>query len=230
MEIGGRKFSAVLFDYDGVLGRTAEDNCLAWEHAFAEVGGRIDREEYLLMEGKKSPETARHFLAKNGLPESLAEKVVEIKNRYYAEHNSFYTYPGVEALLEGLKAAGVKLAVVSGGSAERLLSPPSNAILPFFDAVITARDCPISKPAPDPYLAAAAKLGVKPEECLVVENAPLGIEAAKRAGMACVAVCSTVERRHLEGAEWVAGEIAGLTALFSGGITDSFCPRSGDGE
>jgi beta-phosphoglucomutase len=211
------EFQAVLFDFDGVIGRTLEDNYQAWVHVFAEFGAVIDAEEYFLMEGRRSTHTVRHFLAKNGLDPELAPEVIARKNEYYARHNTFQLYEGVGDLLRALRAAELKLGVVSGGSAARLHSPPSCEVLPLFDVVVTGDDCPAGKPAPDPYLMAAAKLAVEPEACLVIENAPLGIEAAKSAGMECIALCSTLARAHLQRADRVLDNLRDLKVLLVGG-------------
>ena len=76
-----------------------------------------------------------------------------------------------------------------------------------------------SKPSPEPYLKAAEKLVIIPRECLVVENAPLGIESAKNAGMTCIAVASTLEKQYLEGADKIVDCIIEINAILEkGGI------------
>lgn len=219
-------YQAVLFDFDGVIGNTLEDNYQAWAHVFKQFNAVIDREEYFLMEGRRSIDIIRHFLIKNGLAPDLAPEILRRKHEYYAAHNRFSTYAGVEEVVALLKAAAIKTAVVSGGSAKRLLSPPSNSVLPMFDAVITGDECPNTKPAPDPYLLAAQKLNLPPRACLVVENAPLGIEAAKSAGMDCVALCSTLARRHLSRADHVLEDMEQFKVL----LVKRRSPSDGEGR
>ncbi len=215
-------YDAVLFDFDGVLADTLGDNHRAWEAAFDRFGGKIDREEYFAMEGRRSNEMVPHFLKKSGLPVELTDEIIRIKNEYYAANNEFRLYDGVEDLLAELRTAGIKIALVSGGSKARLMSPPSDSILPLFDTVILGDDCEKTKPDPEPYLSAARRLGVEPSRCVVVENAPLGIAAAKAAGMFCVALKSTLGESYLVEAscvvsgveelrDWLMTSVAALT-------------------
>jgi beta-phosphoglucomutase len=79
-----------------------------------------------------------------------------------------------------------------------------------FDFIITGDEVPRAKPFPDPYLTAAHHLGILPEQCMVVENAPLGIEAAKNAGMYCVAIATTLGEEYLTAADLILRNIAEL--------------------
>lgn len=197
-------FQAVLFDFDGVLSSTHEDNYAAWIHAFSSCSLMPpDEEEYALMEGKRSSEMVPHFLRKHGADEMLTPVIIDRKNEYYAKNAKLSLYPGATELVGILHAANIKIAVVSGGSAARLRSIECLKLLRAFDVIITGEDCRETKPSPHPYLRAAEALKIPPEECLVIENAPLGIEAARRAGMHCVAISSTLEKSHLAGADMV---------------------------
>jgi beta-phosphoglucomutase-like phosphatase (HAD superfamily) len=84
-----------------------------------------------------------------------------------------------------------------------------------FEVVITGDAVENAKPHPECYLSAAGILSVPPRQCLAVENSPLGIESAKRARMHCIAVCSTLERKHLGNADFVVDDIFGLYEFFS---------------
>ena len=203
-------YQAVLFDFDGVLGLTHEDNLEAWRHAFSSYGLSFDEEEYLLLEGKRSTDIVSQLIRASSADQSLVPELIDCKNRYYAEHNSFALYPGVRELIDDLRKCGLKLALVSGGSSARLRKEPCDKFLPMFDVVLTSDDCKRCKPDPDPYLSAAEMLGVQPEDCLVIENAPLGIQAAKSAGMDCVAISSTLKSTHLLEADIVMEDIRSL--------------------
>ena len=76
-----------------------------------------------------------------------------------------------------------------------------DGFLEKFDALVTGEDTRHGKPSPEPYLKAVEKLNLRPEDCLAVENAPLGIESAKKAGLYCAAVCSTLDRSYLTAAD-----------------------------
>jgi beta-phosphoglucomutase len=183
---------AIIFDFDGVIARTLEDSCTAWSQACAEYGLSFDREEFLLAEGRKSTEYISKVLARHGLSTSLAASVAERKNQIYGEIHSFAFYEGVEQLIHELRERGVKTAVVSGGSRARLLQEPSGSLLRQLDFVITGDDVARGKPDPEIFRKASEALTTLPRNCLVIENAPLGIKAAKAAGMQCMAVCSTL--------------------------------------
>lgn len=196
-----RPVRAVLFDFDGVIGDTVDDNFRAWQAAFAEYGITADREECCLLEGRKTAELATEVLRRHGGDPTLGAAIGATKDAHYRAHNSFSFYPGVEALIPELQRRGLKIGVVSGGMLRRLMTPLTEPFLRTFDAIVTGDDCAHGKPDPEPFLRGAEKLGVPPAMCLVVENAPLGISAAKRAGMRCIAVTTSLSAEHLREAD-----------------------------
>ncbi len=194
---------AILFDFDGVLGQTMEDNFRAWQAALTELGLEIGSEEYFLLEGMKLPEVARTLGVKNGITNADWEGVVKRKEDFYKKRNSFTLYPGVIELIKQLREKGVPLAIVSAARKLRLEDSVPAGFLDNFGAIITGEKTERGKPFPDPYLAAAKELGVSIMDCLVVENAPLGIEAAKEAGAFCIAICSTLSQDKLARADQI---------------------------
>lgn len=194
---------AILFDFDGVIGDTIDDNFRAWSAAFAAHGIAADRVECCLLEGKKTAELATEVLRRRGGDTSLGAAIGAAKDAHYRAHNSFRFYPGVETLIPTLQQQGFKVGVVSGGMLRRLLTPATEPFLSTFDAIVTGDDCTNGKPDPEPFLRCAEKLGVSPSACLVVENAPLGVQAAKRAGMRCIAVTTSLATEHLSEADAV---------------------------
>ena len=210
----GASYSAVLFDFDGVLGRTLEDNHAAWASALGEHGIPITAEEYFVLEGARPLQVAETMLRRHGRATDDAPKIVAAKERFYAANHSFSFYDGALALTERLREAGMKLGLVSGALRRRLVDTCGEPFLTRFAAVVTSEDVRHGKPDPEPYLRAAEKLAVEPEECLVVENAPLGIRSARSAGMDCVAITSTLDRRFLGEANAVIASLAELTPAF----------------
>ena len=215
------KFKAVLFDFDGVIGRTMEDSCRAWAQACTENGVTFDPEEFYLCEGMKSSEYARRLMERHGRDSLEADKLVARKNEIYSANNQFSFYVGIESLVERLRDDGIKVGVVSGGSRQRLLSGRSGELLKRCDAVVTGDELTQGKPSPEGYMRAAHELKVAPAECLVIENAPLGIESAKNAGMTCIGVCSTLSCNHLRGADEVVTDHAELMQFFVDGVSFS---------
>jgi HAD superfamily hydrolase (TIGR01509 family) len=207
------KYKALLFDFDGVIGRTMEDNYNAWAYAFDTVNVRLDRVEYFLLEGRDTRSVASSILRKNSLDESLVEEIVAIKEKHYLQHNSFEFYPGAVDFINSV-ANKFKLGLVSGASTERLGKTLPAGFLGKFQSVITGDKIRSPKPSPEPYLLASSYLGVSPSVCLVIENAPLGIASAKEAKMDCVAVCSTLDRKYLSDADFIVDNVWSLTQLF----------------
>ncbi len=205
-----RDYKAVLFDFDGVLGKTLEDNYRAWEYALTQQGVPITREEYYLLEGVTPAQVAGHFLARHGAGPDLIPRVVEVKETHYHQHHRFMFYEGAQRLIDSIRKSRIRLGLVSGAGRSRLKATCGSDFLELFDAVVTADDFGRGKPAPDPYLMAAKHLSLRPDECLVVENAPLGIRAAKAANMDCVAISSTLDKRHLLEADVVIENLAQL--------------------
>jgi beta-phosphoglucomutase len=189
---------AVLFDFDGTLARTMEDNFLAWQAVMAAHGVHLQPQDYYPLEGLRVEELARRFSSMHGdgaAPDAGA--LVRQKDDYYLVHHQFALYPGVEEEVARLRAARVPMGLVTTGLRPRLQKSVPASFLAQFDAVVTGEDTEEGKPSPAPYLAGAWRLGVEPEACLIVENAPLGITAAKRAGSYCIALCTTLDRAFL---------------------------------
>lgn len=150
------------------------------------------------------------------LPESI-EELRELDESFrcdYFKHIAVINInEGVISLLSEIKSAGLKLAVATSSSpaiAKILLTRCE--ILTFFDAIVTTSEAGKSKPAPDVYLLAAQKIGVAPANCIVFEDSPNGLSAAKSAGMYCVAIQSDGEFiRKLSNADYLLRTFSGIT-------------------
>lgn len=197
---------AVIFDVDGVLVKSMENHAAAYQQAFADIGVRIDPAEVFANEGRRSREVIVSLAQERGLDLSEA-KMDEMNRRKQAVFHGFGPapiYPGVQDLLERIKAHGLQLAAVTGTTRANV-DHHLGEVAQLFDVVVTADDVTRTKPDPEPYLAALSKLKLKPEECRVVENAPLGVKAARAAGLRVIGVTTTNPPEVLRkaGAEWV---------------------------
>ena len=123
---------------------------------------------------------------------NLFSLIVKEKETHYMQNHSFKLYPGAVQLVKNLKVKGYLLGLVTGGNAKRLLNIGIESLLELFDVRITGDMVNKGKPSPEPYLKAAKILNVNNNSCLVIENAPLGIKSAKKSGMTCIAVSSTL--------------------------------------
>lgn len=188
---------------------------MAWRAALESHSVALKPEDYYPLEGTPLRDLAARFLGPRADPQSV-NALIDRKEKYYLTHHRLELYPGVEALLAALRRRGMALGIVTAGLRDRIERSVPAAFLARFDTVVTGDQTPRGKPHPDPYLAGAKALNVATDECLAVENAPLGIEAAKSAGMYCVAVCSTVAADRLSRADEVVpsiGELASSRAL-----------------
>lgn len=194
---------AVIFDFDGVLADTMFDNCKAWQEAFALYGFQMDAIEYYRLEGMGRFQIAEYFIEKYLLKPSIKKNLVEAKEMNYKKNNSFKYYDFVNEIFSFLNEKGISTAIVTGASKTRIKEHLDENISQYLKALVTADDVINTKPNPEPYLTAAAMLGMNPNECLVIENAILGIESAKAAGCKCFALETTLKFEDLNGAEEV---------------------------
>ncbi len=187
-----------------------EDNYHAWDRAFAKYNINIDKNEYFLLEGLNTKKVAEHFLKNSKKSPEIINDIVNLKEEYYIENNSFSLYEGAEALIGRLKKEGYLLGLVTAANYIRLSNTVNSEVIGSFNVIITGDKVNNCKPHPEPYLNAANALSVKPSDCVVVENAPFGIESAKAAGMYCVAVASTLEKKYLFKANRIINKLSEL--------------------
>jgi beta-phosphoglucomutase len=206
----------VLFDLDGVIVDTLHYHYLAWKHMFGKLGGSpVSELTVLLHEGRNSREILPILMKETGvaIPEGQQAAFIEAKRAYYRSIVQVTQYPRALQTIDELRGRGLKVALVTACALKNMqhcLNPEEQA---HFDFIITGDEVPRAKPFPDPYLMAARQLGLRPEECVVVENAPLGIEAARNAGMRCVAIETTLGKEYLKSADHVLPNVAALLSL-----------------
>ena len=194
------KYKAVLFDFDGTLSDTMRDHYAAWEKASLDYGIKLNPEDYYPLEGTNVFEIAKRLFKVNQINGDEKE-LVQKKEKYYLEKNTFNIYPGVEYLINKLRSYKIKFGIVTTGLRERIYSSVPKQFLDMFDVIICGDDIAKGKPSPDPYLKGMDKLGVEPENCIIVENSPIGVTSAKASGSYCIAICSTLNNVHLAKAD-----------------------------
>jgi beta-phosphoglucomutase len=197
----GRNYKAVLFDMDGVILASMEQHLEAWQHAFRKYDVFIDPQEFFHLEGRGVKSVVEDLTAKYGINPGLAPALMESKIRYYDTIYKAEFYDGFFPLLEYLSQEDVKLAIVTGGGRDRVQRLVDEYFQDVFACIVTSDDVQNTKPFPEPYLKAAEKLGVAPRDCIVIENAPLGIRSAKRAGMYVIAIQTTLGSEFLQEAD-----------------------------
>lgn len=203
----------VIFDLDGVLVTTDELHYQAWQRLADEEGIPFSREINHRQRGIGRMESLEVLLEAATRRYTDTEKVAlaERKNTYYRDSLQDLTpedaLPGARDMLRALRAAGIQLAVGSASRNTPLIMERVDLVREV-DAVADGNEVQNSKPDPEVFLLAAKKLGLPPDACLVVEDAPAGIEAGRRAGMAVFAIGG--KERHPD-VEHIASDLVGLT-------------------
>jgi beta-phosphoglucomutase len=209
---------AIVLDMDGVVLDSMPDHLVTWQEALAPLGIELTAEQLYSLEGVPTEPTAERliaqFLGRAASKEECARLAEEKRERFRVRFEPRLV-TGMASLLHDLYGRGYRLALVTGSArsvVEESLVPTGVADL--FEVVVTGDEVGRGKPDPESYSTAARRLGVEAERCLAVENAPLGIESARAAGMVCVALATTLpaERLAEAGASSVfrdAGELRG---------------------
>ena len=185
-----RQERAVLWDLDGTLLDSADNHWQAWRGALAELDLDLSRENFLDTFGQRSP--AILDLRFPFLEEPEKTRLLDSKRKRYRDLTELEgLFPGAREWLERLKDSGWHQAVASS-SLRNVIEPTLEklGIASFFEAIVAGDDVIVGKPDPEVFRAAAKKLNVSPDRCVVVEDAPAGIEAARRAGMRTIGIRS----------------------------------------
>ncbi|WP_406657048.1 HAD family phosphatase [Methanolobus sp. ZRKC2] len=194
----------IIFDSDGVLVDSMPYHAEAWVKAFEGEGIVVFEEEIYEIEGSNHIGVVDIFFEKAGKEADNAaySKLLRKKRAHFMEHNMAKPFDGMRECLQLLHPK-YKLAVASGADRTIVTSLMEKFYPDTLDVIISGEDVSNGKPDPEPYLKAVAHLGVAKEECIVVENAPLGVKSAKNAGLYCVAVASYLKPEKLSEADLV---------------------------
>lgn len=186
---------ALLFDMDGTLVDNMHCHDQAWVKLFAEEGVEIDLSTFFSKTaGMKNPPILRMFLGED-LSDEECERLAVKKELLYRELYADQRTPhaGLMELLDACDAEGIKLGVATSAPNVNIdFILDGLDLRKRFQAVTGAADIENGKPAPDIYLKSAEKLGLDPKECLVFEDAPMGVESARRAGMPCICLSTSL--------------------------------------
>lgn len=182
--------SAVIFDVDGVLADTEPLHAEAWCAVLADMGFALTVEEYRRAVTLGHMDVREVYVSIGGdmaaWREAMDAKAALVKT-LLAERGALM--PGVLDLLWFLKAAKIPTAIATAAGKRSMgIILDRFELRDYFDDYVTWEEVQVSKPDPEAFLIAARKLGVAPEECVVIEDSPCGVLAAHRAGMKCVAV------------------------------------------
>jgi beta-phosphoglucomutase len=201
----------VIFDMDGVLVDSEEYIAKAACAMFKELGLEVRPEDFVPFIGTGENRYIGGVAEKYSFPidiETAKKRTYDI----YLEiiRGSLKPLPGVHEFIEKCKWAGKKIAVASSADRRKVLGNLEEIGLPLsaFDAVVTAEDVSRRKPAPDIFVTAAERLHLKPNQCLVIEDAVSGVEAAKAAGARCLALTTSFSQDELGKADFWATDLS----------------------
>jgi beta-phosphoglucomutase len=196
----------VLFDMDGVLADSEQFICKAAILMFSEIGLNVQPEDFKPFVGTGE----NRYIGGVAEKYNLKVDIEKVKARTYEIYQKIIKgklkpLPGVRDFVDYCRERGFKIAVATSADAVKMEANLKEIGIPAstFNATINGVDVENKKPFPDIYLKSAEKIGLKPEECLVIEDAVSGIKAAKAAGCKCLALTISFDRSSLHEADWI---------------------------
>ena len=212
-----KKFKCVIFDLDGVIVSTDQFHFLAWKALADREGIEFNQEINNRLRGVSRPESLEIILEKSKKKYSAIEKkeMTDYKNQRYVISLSQLgpkdILPEVIDLIHFLNENDILIAIGSSSKNTKTILKQIG-LLDAFDTIVDGNDITHSKPHPEVFLKAAEKLSINPIDCIVVEDALAGINAAKSAGMFAVAVSDALKATN---ADMKATELSQMKTLFS---------------
>lgn len=223
----------VIFDMDGVLVDSYAPHLRSWCLLAEEAGFSVTETQFAATFGKTSREIIRMLF---GVTEpSKVRRLDDRKESLYRDliRSTVPAMPGAMTLMRRLHEAGIRLAVGSSGPPENVeLVCDRLGLSAFLSGKVTGRDVQRGKPDPQVFQLAARQMGVLPAACVVVEDAPVGIEAAKRAGMHAIGLVGTHPASALSSADRVVERLDDLdvASMFALAAHSLACQRTDSGQ
>jgi HAD superfamily hydrolase (TIGR01509 family) len=215
---------AVIFDMDGVLVDSMTYHADAWITVFANVGIKIKREDIYEIEGSNHTGIIDLIFKKAGRIPAPSEfiKLAEEKNEIFSKINKATVFNGIYECIDLLKN-NCLLGVVSGSDKAVVKELIERFFPDTFSVLVTGNDVTEGKPSPEPYLKAVEMLNVEKSECIVIENAPMGVESAKKAGLYCIAIPTYVHQGMLRKADMIISNQKMLKEFLKNSIRNKDC-------
>lgn len=191
---------AFIFDIDGTMVNSMETHAKAWLELFKQIGMEYEEQDLRrLIVGRTTDDILRQALGGNASAAEL-NRLAQLKETIFRQlYSSHLTpIPGLLNFLEKSRQLGIPLAVASSAGRENIDFILSGlGVMSFFNAILGDEAGCRSKPYPDIYLAAARRLGVRAQDCLVFEDSAVGIQAALRANMTVVALATSLTPQEI---------------------------------
>lgn len=200
---------ALLWDMDGVLADSGDAHFVAWQEMFHELGREISRQEFDDTFGMANTAILERWLGATISPERSAA-LARRKEALFRQHlDRVRLLPGVLDWLAYARSQGYYQVVASSGEMANIVAVVhALGVGNYFHGIVSGAFLPQSKPHPAVFLQAAAAVAAEPRHCLVLEDGIVGVEAARRAGMRCIAVTTTHAAERLAGADRIVSSLA----------------------
>jgi HAD superfamily hydrolase (TIGR01509 family) len=195
---------AVVFDFDGVVANSIQVHAVAYQLTLKPLGVPVETHQVYLREGARSETIIRTFLEEAGRDpdDELVDRLTTIKQRVFERVGEPGLYPWARQVVETVDDRGFAMAICTGTRRENVPGIAGD-LAKRFDFVASEETYTRDKPHPEAFATAAEGLGIEPERCLAIENAPRGIESASTAGMPVVGVATTLTREEVAEADLV---------------------------
>ncbi len=201
---GQRCQMAFIWDMDGVIVDSAAPHFQSWREAFARRGAEFSQEQFKFVFGMRDDYIIEKVLGY--LPASEVASITEEKEQRYREliKGGVGIFPGALPLLRAMKKSGFRIAMGTSAPIENVEAVAAQlGLYEYMDSIVCGADVQKGKPDPEVHLRAAERLAASPTDCVVFEDSPHGVEAAKRGGMKCVAVTNSHPPKSLLAADRV---------------------------
>ncbi len=195
---------------DGVIVDSMPYHFISWFETLKKYNVTVSPFDIYENEGEKCEICVKRFFKRDNIKsnDKIIEEVLKLRDKLYKKCFKVHLFSDIEFVLNKLKEKGFLLAIVTGSNRDKVKSMLPKKIVSKFDVIIAADMIKRGKPHPDSYLTAAKRLKVQPSECIVIENAPYGIKAAKAAKMFCVAVTTSLPKQYLKQADIICKKIS----------------------
>ncbi len=198
-----KNYNTVLFDMDGVVVDSMPFHALAWQRAYEFFGYRVDKIDIYKREGVPGRASIIDILTekKIKIPDDVKLKEIQNKKTIYFKEYNIKIFPMIIDILSKLSEYGLQMGLVTGSNKISIAKVLEPQIKSYFKIIISGDDVKKGKPDPEPYLKALNRLNANIEQTLVIENAPMGIRAAKKAGLDCIALETSLPGKFLKEAD-----------------------------
>jgi len=201
-----KRVQAVVFDMDGVLVDNTHFHNESWQMFCRDHDIKLSKEELSRFTiGRTVKDVFRDWFGQD-ISDDQIEQYREEKERYYRKifRPNLKSTPGLMSFLNYLREQKISMSIATSGHPENVdFIVDGLKIREYFSAIINSDDVTRGKPDPQVYLLAAERLCVNPEDCLAVEDTPVGVESAKNAKMKCLAVLFSYSRDDLKQADYI---------------------------